>query len=52
MAQTHPDPQDGVVDFPELRRWIALKAAEANGRRAELQELACFAGIAMKFQEA
>ena len=51
-AQTHPDPQDGVVDFPELRRCIALKAAEANGRRAELQELACFAGIAMKFQEA
>lgn len=43
--------EDGVVDFPELRRWIALKAAEANGRRAELQELACFAGIAMKFQE-
>lgn len=44
--------EDGAVDFPELRKGsILLKASEANARRAELQELACFAGIAMKFQE-
>ncbi|CAJ1399342.1 unnamed protein product [Effrenium voratum] len=40
--------EDGTVEWPELSRKVRV---EADGRRAELQELACFAGIGVKFQE-
>lgn len=44
--------QEGGVDFPQLQCQVAFEPSEANARRAQLQDLACFAGIAVKFQEA
>lgn len=44
--------QEGGVDFPQLQCQVSFEPSEANARRAQLQDLACFAGIAVKFQEA
>jgi len=49
-----------VAAAPSTKRWrnshetpeVRFTPLEAEIRRAELQDLACFAGIAMKFQEA
>eukprot|EP00434_Breviolum_minutum_P013742 symbB.v1.2.012119.t1/scaffold830.1/size159233/12 len=43
--------EDGAVEFPEIKQIVRFTPLEAEIRRAELQDLACFAGIAMKFQE-
>ena len=44
-----PCGREGLWEW--LREWLEVRV-EADGRRAELQELACFAGIGVKFQEA
>ncbi|CAE7367666.1 unnamed protein product [Symbiodinium natans] len=44
--------EDSSVELPELQQEVRLIQNDANRLRAELQELACFAGIGMKFQEA
>ncbi|CAK9000564.1 Integrase catalytic domain-containing protein [Durusdinium trenchii] len=43
--------EDGTVELPEIHQTVRLIDQEADRRRMELQELACFAGIAVKFQE-